>query len=95
MAQGKLKIKSKLPPNVKNKKHVQKGKAVTQRANCPIKPKKQKQQETHKLKQIVTKSVNKSVEEEMRSRAYEGQRQLSKAQEAVATYHKEMSSSKT
>ncbi|KAB0792482.1 hypothetical protein PPYR_14441 [Photinus pyralis] len=95
MAQGKLKVKSKLPPSVKNKKPAQKGKAVTQRANCPIKPKKQKHQEAQKLKQVVTKSVNKSVEEEMRSRAYEGKRPLSKAQEAVANYHKEMGPSKT
>ncbi|KAF5272696.1 hypothetical protein FQA39_LY07723 [Lamprigera yunnana] len=93
MPQGKLKVKSKLPPKVKGKKG--KGKPVTKKANAPIKPKKQKQQEAQKMKRIVTKSVNKTVEEEMRSRAYEGQRKLSNAQEAVAAYHKGQESSKS
>ncbi|KAF5286074.1 hypothetical protein FQR65_LT12960 [Abscondita terminalis] len=88
MPQGKLKVKSKLPAPTKGKKA--KGKPATQRANRPIQPKKHKGQETQKLKRIVTKNVNKSVEEEMRSRAYDGQKKkLSQAQEAVAAYHTE------
>ncbi|KAK4872803.1 hypothetical protein RN001_014832 [Aquatica leii] len=91
MPQGKLKVKSKLPAAVKSKKG--KGKAMTQRANHPIKPKKQMLQETQKMKRVVTKNVNKAVEDEMRSRAYDGQKKkLSKAQEAVAAYHNEQES---
>lgn len=56
---------------------------------APIQPKKHKFAEQQKLKQIVSKSVNKSVEQEMRSRAKEGQINLSKAQQAVAKHHKE------
>lgn len=37
----------------------------------------------------MSKSVNKSVEEEMRKRAKEGQINLSKAQQAVAKFHQE------
>lgn len=55
---------------------------------APIQPKKHKFAEQQKLKQIVSKSVNKSVEEEMRKRAKEGQINLSKAQQAVAKHHK-------
>lgn len=107
MPQGKLKQKTKVPNNVKQK---QKGKAFTTRSRewkiwlfyrsvkvkvenlslgAPIQPKKHKFAEQQKLKQIVSKSVNKSVEEEMRKRAKEGQINLSKAQQAVAKYHKE------
>lgn len=39
----------------------------------------------------MSKSVNKSVEEEMRKRAKEGQLNLSKAQLAVAKHHKDKS----
>ncbi|CAD7006055.1 unnamed protein product [Ceratitis capitata] len=35
----------------------------------------------------ISKTVNKSVENELRSRAVEGQIKLSKAQEAVAKHH--------
>lgn len=38
----------------------------------------------------MSKSVNKSVEEEMRKRAKEGQINLSKAQQAVAKHHKDI-----
>lgn len=58
---------------------------------APIQPKKHKFAEQQKLKQIVSKSVNKSVEEEMRKRAKEGQINLSKAQQAVAKHHKDKS----
>lgn len=36
---------------------------------------------------MISKSVNKNVESELRSRAHEGYIQLSKAQEAVAKHH--------
>lgn len=86
MAQGKLKVKAKLPTNVK--KHKKRGPATTKRSNAPIKPKKQGFQEAHKLKQIITKTVNKAVEEEIRSQAGKSNLNLSKAQEAVANYNK-------
>ncbi|KAF7269704.1 uncharacterized protein LOC143198183 [Rhynchophorus ferrugineus] len=86
MAQGKLKVKTKLPANAK--KSNKKGSAVTKRANAPIKRKKQSQQEAQKLKQIITKTVNKAVEEDIRAQAGKTQANLSKAQQAVANYHK-------
>ncbi|XP_037032449.1 uncharacterized protein LOC119071615 [Bradysia coprophila] len=88
MPQGKLKQKTKVPNSVKAKK---KGSAFTTRARAPIQPKKHKFAEQQKLKQIVSKSVNKSVEQEMRSRAKEGHLNLSKAQLAVAKHHKDKS----
>lgn len=63
-------------------------KSKTPITGAPIQPKKHKFAEQQKLKQIVSKSVNKSVEEEMRKRAKEGQINLSKAQQAVAKHHK-------
>ncbi|XP_018573295.1 uncharacterized protein LOC108912533 [Anoplophora glabripennis] len=84
MAQGKLKTKAKVPQNVKTKKS--KGNAVTKRSNCPIKPKKKQHDETQKLKQIVSKAVNKTVEQEIRTRAMGNQKKLSKVQEAVAKH---------
>ncbi|KAG5865166.1 hypothetical protein JTB14_014248 [Gonioctena quinquepunctata] len=86
MAQGKMKVKSKLPKNVKTKKP--NGKASTKRSNCPIKPKKKQHEEAQKLKQIIGKSVNKAVEEEMRARASGGPKNLSKVQQAVANQNK-------
>jgi len=86
MAQGKLKIKAKPPSN--NKKKQKKGAAATKRANAPIKPKKQKLQEAHKLKQVVTKTLNKAVEKEMRAKAGRSNLNLSNAQRAVAKYNK-------
>lgn len=43
-----------------------------------------------KIKNMISKVVNKSVEDEMRSRAMEGTRNYSKAQEAVASHHQNM-----
>ncbi|XP_057662474.1 uncharacterized protein LOC130897563 [Diorhabda carinulata] len=83
MAQGKLKVKTKLPQNAKVKK--QKGSAVTKRANCPRQPK--KQEVSQKLKQAVSKTVNKSVEDEIRARASKGPKNFSKAQEVVANHN--------
>lgn len=51
--------------------------------------KKQKFAESQKLKQIVTKNVNRSVEQEIRSRAKQGKINLSKAQQAVAKHHRD------
>ncbi|KAL3266675.1 hypothetical protein HHI36_010837 [Cryptolaemus montrouzieri] len=84
MAQGKLKIKTKLPQNVKSNK-TKKGPAVTKRNNRPVKAKK-KFEESHKLKQIISKTVNKAVEEEIRAQAG-SKPTLSKAQEAVAKFN--------
>lgn len=55
---------------------------------APIQAKKAKFAESQKLKQIVSKTVNKSVEDEIRARAKEGQINLSKAQQAVVKHHK-------
>lgn len=86
MAQGKLKVKSKLPDNVKNKKN--KGKAVTKRSNRPIQPKKTKLAEANKIKKVISKTVNKAVEDEIRNRAFGEKATLSKAQQAVADHNK-------
>lgn len=58
-------------------------------SDAPIQAKKNKFGEQQKLKQLVSKNVNKSVEQEIRQRATEGQMNLSKAQQAVAKFHKE------
>lgn len=52
----------------------------------PIKPKKKAFEEAHKLKKLITKTVNKAVEEEIRSRASDGNKTLSKAQQFVAAH---------
>lgn len=52
--------------------------------DCPIKPKKKQHEESQKLKQIISKTVNKAVEEEIRARAMSNQKK-SKVQEAVAS----------
>lgn len=62
-------------------------------ADAPVQAKKAKFQEVQKIKQMLSKVVNKSVEEEMRSRAQEGTRNYSKAQEAVAQHHNSMPNS--
>ncbi|KAK9736475.1 Protein of unknown function (DUF2462) [Popillia japonica] len=87
MAQGKLKVKSKCPPSVKQKKKQTKGPAISKRSNRPMKPKKNKNSEASKLKKMITKTVNKSVEEEIRNRALPAQN-LSKIQEAIAKHNK-------
>lgn len=50
-----------------------------------MKAKKTKFQEAHKLKQLITKTVNKAVESEIRFKALDGTTNLSKVQQAVAT----------
>lgn len=64
-------------------------------ADAPIQSKKQQFTEQQKLKQIVSKNVNRAVEDEIRGRAKEGHINLSKAQQAVAKQHKEKASSST
>ncbi|XP_012274966.1 uncharacterized protein LOC105696809 [Orussus abietinus] len=79
MAQGKLKVKSKLPPSSKTKSNKKaKGPPVHRRDNAPVKAKKTKLQEAHKLKQMISKNVNKSVETELRQRALNGKQSLTK-----------------
>ncbi|XP_044736911.1 uncharacterized protein LOC123298879 [Chrysoperla carnea] len=86
MAQGKLKVKTKVPMKAKNK---QKNTSIKPRNNRPVAPKKQKLQEAHKLKKIVTKTVNKAVEQEIRALASsEGKQKLSKVQAKVAELNK-------
>ncbi|EDV40257.1 uncharacterized protein Dana_GF24029 [Drosophila ananassae] len=85
MPQGKFK-KAKVPASIQ-KQQKKKQAAFTRRANAPIQAKKAKFNETQKIKAVISKSVNKNVESELRSRAHEGYIQLSKAQEAVAKHH--------
>lgn len=59
------------------------------RLDAPIKSKKAQFTEQQKLKQMVSKNVNRSAEDEIRSRAKEGHINLSKAQQAVAKQQKE------
>lgn len=79
MAQGKLKVKTRLPSASKGKVNKgKKGPAIQRRANAPITPKKNKLAEARKLKQIVTKTVNKAMEDELREKALEGKKSLTK-----------------
>ncbi|XP_005185631.1 uncharacterized protein LOC101888893 [Musca domestica] len=87
MVQGKFK-KAKLPASVQKKQKQKNSAAFTRRSNAPIQAKKSKFNEHQKIKQAISKTLNKSVEEEMRSRAAEGKLKLSKAQEAVAKHNK-------
>ncbi|XP_055531591.1 uncharacterized protein LOC129722290 [Wyeomyia smithii] len=87
MAQGKMKVKSKAPPSSK-KVVSKKGNAFSKRKNAPIQSKKHKFQESAKLKQAVSKTVNKKNEDEIRKLVYEGQKNLSQAQQAVVEHHK-------
>ncbi|KAK2586760.1 hypothetical protein KPH14_011789 [Odynerus spinipes] len=79
MAQGKLKVKTKLPPSAKTKSGKQKkGPAIQRRGNAPIKSKNAKFKEVHKLKKIITKTVNNAIEDELREKALEGKKSLTK-----------------
>lgn len=64
-------------------------------ADAPIQQKKAAHCEQQKLKQIVSKNVNRNVESEMRKRATEGLINLSNAQKAVAKTHKAKESTST
>uniref|UniRef100_A0A6M2DS87 Uncharacterized protein n=1 Tax=Xenopsylla cheopis TaxID=163159 RepID=A0A6M2DS87_XENCH len=86
MAQGKIKVKTNVPlKNTKNKKP--KGKATSRRANAPIQPKKKKFEESSKLKQMITKTVNKSLEADIRAIANDNNKILSEAQKAVVAHN--------
>lgn len=79
MAQGKLKVKTKLPAAVKTKvKKVKKDSAIQRRGNAPVQPKKAKLQETQKLKKIISKAVNNTIEDELREAAMDGRKTLAK-----------------
>lgn len=94
MAQGKMKVKSKVPDSGKKKQSAKKGQSCTQRQNRPIKSKKAKFEESAKLKKIITKSVNKAAEQEIRNMSAGGSHKLSRAQEAVAKYNNATSAKK-
>lgn len=64
-------------------------------SGAPIQAKKTQFTEQQKLKQIVSKNVNRAAEDEIRGRAKEGHINLSKAQQAVAKQHKEQASCST
>lgn len=64
-------------------------------SDAPIQSKKTQFTERQKLKEMVSKNVNRAAEDEIRGRAKEGQINLSKAQQAVAKQHQEKASSST
>ncbi|XP_018321158.1 uncharacterized protein LOC108734208 [Agrilus planipennis] len=86
MAQGKLKVKTKVPQGVKSKKPNKNVTSLAKRINKPIQPKKSKMKSEQKMKKLLTKNLNKAIEEEVRSVAYSSNTKLnlSKAQKAVA-----------
>ncbi|KAG5681056.1 hypothetical protein PVAND_010522 [Polypedilum vanderplanki] len=86
MAQGKNKVKAKLPANAKHKttKTNKQNSAFQKRKNAPAK---QKLKDKQKIQLAITKSVNQKNEEEMKSRALSHQTNLSVAQKAVAKHH--------
>ncbi|XP_053987981.1 uncharacterized protein LOC128891781 [Hylaeus anthracinus] len=80
MAQGKLKVKSKVPASQKGKakNKTKKTPAIQRRNNAPIQPKKKKVEDAHKLKQMITRTVNKAMEEELREKALGGKKSLTR-----------------
>ncbi|KAI8117340.1 hypothetical protein FF38_09278 [Lucilia cuprina] len=94
MVQGKFK-KAKLPASIQKKQKQKNAAAFTRRSNAPIQAKKSKFNENQKIKQAISKTLNKSVESEMRSRAMEGHINLSKAQQAVAKHNKNVAQPST
>lgn len=91
MAQGKLKVKTK--PIGNKKKPAKQGKAFTTRKRAPVQSKKHKFEEAHKLKQVISKTVNQKNEEDIRKLVYEGERNLSQAQQAVKEHHRKQAES--
>nr|XP_012235669.1 PREDICTED: uncharacterized protein LOC105679917 [Linepithema humile] len=77
MPQGKLKVKTKLPTSVKAKASKAK-KSTKRRGNAPVQPKKTRSQETQKLKKMIAKTVNNAMENELREKALEGRKTLTK-----------------
>lgn len=88
MAQGKIKVKSKLPANVKHKSIKKaKNKPFTARKNAPVQ---KKMLGKLKIQAEITKAVNQKNEDETRSRATSSstlQANLSKSQIAVQKHH--------
>ncbi|XP_034182250.1 uncharacterized protein LOC117605252 [Osmia lignaria lignaria] len=79
MAQGKLKVKTKVPTSAKGKAKSnknRKGLPIQRRNNAPIQPKKKKFEEAHKLKQMISKTVNRAMENELREKALGGKMSL-------------------
>uniref|UniRef100_A0A1A9X0E7 Uncharacterized protein n=1 Tax=Glossina brevipalpis TaxID=37001 RepID=A0A1A9X0E7_9MUSC len=68
MVQGKYKT-VKLSANMQKKRKRSNNEAFTRRANAPIQAKKTKLSENQKIKQVISKSVNKMVENELRARS--------------------------
>ena len=70
MAQGKLKVKSKVPPNATKKKtKIQQNKPVKNRGKVVKKSKNPQIQLTSKFNKEVQKKINASIEAELASRA--------------------------
>ncbi|XP_065093481.1 uncharacterized protein LOC135714132 [Ochlerotatus camptorhynchus] len=86
MAQGKIKVKTKSIGNTK--KPNKKGSAFISRKRAPVPSKKHKFEEAYKLKHVISKTVNQKNEDGIRKLVYEGQRNLSQAQQAVKEHHK-------
>jgi len=79
MAQGKLKVKTKLPVSAKAKASKgKKGPAIQRRGNAPVRPKKTKVLEVQKLKKVFSKTVNTAMEDELRKKALDGRKTLAK-----------------
>uniref|UniRef100_A0A1A9VQF5 Uncharacterized protein n=1 Tax=Glossina austeni TaxID=7395 RepID=A0A1A9VQF5_GLOAU len=87
MVQGKYK-KVKLPVSVQKKQKNAGNAAFTRKANAPVKMKKTKFSESKKIKDVISKSVNKAVESEMRARVAESTINLNKTQRAIAQHRK-------
>ncbi|XP_015522320.1 UPF0390 protein zgc136864 [Neodiprion pinetum] len=91
MAQGKLKVKAKLPASAKPKgggnknNNNNKGRPIQRRGNAPVRPKKAKFEEQNKLKKIISKTVNKAMEQELRQRALGGKQSLTKKEPASSS----------
>ncbi|XP_043474881.1 uncharacterized protein LOC122506611 [Leptopilina heterotoma] len=86
MAQGKLKVKTKTPASVKTKaSKKQKGPASQRRGNAPIQSKKAKFQEAHRLKKIISKTVNTAMENELREKAMDGKMSLTNKKKSEST----------
>ncbi|XP_029037253.1 uncharacterized protein LOC114873261 [Osmia bicornis bicornis] len=86
MAQGKLKVKTKVPTSAKGKaKSKNKNRLPIQRRNnAPIQPKKKKFEEAHKLKQMISKTVNRAMENELREKALGGKMSLVKKESSTS-----------
>lgn len=62
--------------------------------DAPIQPKKTKFQEAHQLKKMISKTVNDAMEDELRERALDGKKSLTKKPQTSTTNKQDSSSSK-